>query len=746
MSRSPRNRNKLDLTRRQALKSSGIGLGVATIGLSQTAVSRGLEADPPEYDDIDVIRESVWVETDTDTDDSGNPDRTHVDIARPARTEDEKLPVVMRPDPYSVPNERAADLSSVTPSFSTDINTSMEVELYRPGQEENSRKVTSAETAPTPSLAQQSVYDRPYYYEKQLLRDGYVFAYASPIGTGLSTGCSTLGGEPEVESIRAVIDWLNGRRAAYDAREGGETVEADWTTGRTGLFGGSYRGALANGVAATGVDGLDTIVPIRAISDWYMYVRSNGAVISPGETGESRAAPLTQLTGIVTTREDGDVCVDRLEEMTDQLDRDTGNYNEFWAERNYIPDVDQVQASVLAVHGIYDRNVRPRQLTEWLDALREHDVSYKTWVSQSAHDDPREHDDHESTWVELVRKWFAYWLKDEDNGVMDRPTAIVERPSGTMTGEADWPSQRSEPVPMRLHPGDGPFGRLETAVPSQPGSESLTDDSTVAPGDMLGEDHRNNRLLYRTDALDGALRVSGTVKPQLELSVDSTAALLSAALVDYGPDGPEIINRGWMNTLNRESIEESEPIEPGERYTVTFPMEPVEHVFDEGHRLGIMLYSSDYNVTKRPPNSPTLTVYLSESLVDVPIVGGESALTAALSGEDVPDLYEEEYDYEGEVYTPGGEETDEGESDESEGEGGNTPTERDPTPTETPTEAEGEESETPTESSPDEEPPSDGDDEQTASADGDGAGFGVVSTLAGLGGMSYLLRQRQRDG
>jgi len=104
MSRSPRERNKLNLTRRQVLESSGVGPGVTVPGFSQTAVSRARKADPPEHEGIDVIRESMWVETDTDTDNSGEPDRTHVDIARPARTENEKLPVVMRADPYAVPD------------------------------------------------------------------------------------------------------------------------------------------------------------------------------------------------------------------------------------------------------------------------------------------------------------------------------------------------------------------------------------------------------------------------------------------------------------------------------------------------------------------------------------------------------------------------------------------------------------------------------------------------------------------
>ena len=42
------------------------------------------------------------------------------------------------------------------------------------------------------------------------------------------------------------------------------------------MIGKSYDGTLANGVAATGVEGLKTIVPIRAISAWYNYSRTGG--------------------------------------------------------------------------------------------------------------------------------------------------------------------------------------------------------------------------------------------------------------------------------------------------------------------------------------------------------------------------------------------------------------------------------------------------------------------------------------
>jgi len=64
-------------------------------------------------------------------------------------------------------------------------------------------------------------------------------------------------------SAKVAIEWLNGRATAYNAA--GDVAPATWDNGKTGMIGKSYDGTLANATAATGVDGLTTIVPISAI-------------------------------------------------------------------------------------------------------------------------------------------------------------------------------------------------------------------------------------------------------------------------------------------------------------------------------------------------------------------------------------------------------------------------------------------------------------------------------------------------
>ena len=63
------------------------------------------------------------------------------------------------------------------------------------------------------------------------------------------------------------------------------------------MIGKSYDGTLANGVAATGVEGLKTIVPVSAISAWYNYSRTGGVRHNTNYPGNSLAADTVTNAG-----------------------------------------------------------------------------------------------------------------------------------------------------------------------------------------------------------------------------------------------------------------------------------------------------------------------------------------------------------------------------------------------------------------------------------------------------------------
>ena len=275
------------------------------------------------------------------------------------------------------------------------------------------------------------------------------------VGTNNSTGCPQTGDPSEHLSAVAGIDWLNGRRPGYD--KDGNLVVASWHNGKTGMIGKSYDGTLANGAASTGVDGLSTIVPISAISSWYDYTRSNGIRFNTNYP--------SFLSNTVTDPADRPGCA-TVRLTLDMTDGDeTGDYTPFWAERDYNPDVDKVKASVFAVHGINDNNVKPDHFSKWWYGLAANDVPRKLWVTQTGHIDP--FDFRRPEWVSTLHRWFDYWLQGVETRIMKEPAVDYERsaetwetadagPTGTRTRRRSGSSRARRPARSGPSRSSGP--------------------------------------------------------------------------------------------------------------------------------------------------------------------------------------------------------------------------------------------------------------------------------------------------
>lgn len=468
----------------------------------------------------DVVRESLRVEAEVDSDRDGANDQVHVEIARPRETQDGlRVPVVYQISPYY------AGGNDIT-------NHDVDVELYVPGK-------------PQPRIT--------WRYEDYFLSRGFAVVYAESLGSGLSTGCPTTGGSAETLGAKAVVDWLNGRARARDAS--GRQVAADWTTGRTAMMGVSYNGTLANAVASTGVEGLETIVPIAAISNWYDYYRENGAVVAPGGYQGEDADVLAEY---VYTRADREVCRPVIDELAAGQDRLTGDYSDFWDERNYLNDVDRVRASVLAVHGLSDWNVTVSQVAKWYTELKRHGVERKLWLHQSGHTDP--YLLRRQEWLSTLNRWFSHYLYGLDNGVTEEPKVTIQREDGSWAQERDWPAPSVGQVTLR--PGQGGSGRGELGVsrPGRPVFERLTDDATKTVEELVDAPSSPNRLSYATAQARQPVRLSGTPVVDLRIAFDRPAANVTAVLVDRAPDGTShVITRGWTDPQNRSDIGRTNP-------------------------------------------------------------------------------------------------------------------------------------------------------------------------------------------
>src|SRR5262245_52562939 len=176
------------------------------------------------------------------------------------------------------------------------------------------------------------------------------------------------------------------------------------------MIGTSYNGTLPIAAASTGVQGLEAIVPISTISDWYDYYRANGMVRSPGGfQGED----LDVLTEYVYTRNDEgphrSICWPTINQISASLDRATGNRSAFWEERNYMPAIraGKVKAATLLAHGNNDNNVMTKNPVQFYDELRKQNIPHQFYFHQGGHGgSPPDF---------LLNLWFTKYLWGQDN-------------------------------------------------------------------------------------------------------------------------------------------------------------------------------------------------------------------------------------------------------------------------------------------------------------------------------------------
>ncbi|KOV57611.1 x-prolyl-dipeptidyl aminopeptidase [Streptomyces sp. NRRL WC-3618] len=584
----------------------------------------------PVYSYGNAIREAVWVDIGFDGDSDGKTDRVAVDIVRPRElaAQSRKVPVIMDASPY----------------------------YSCCGRGNESQKKTYD--------AHGNVVQMPLFYDNYFVPRGYAFVGVDLAGTNRSDGCVDVGGRSDIQSAKAVVDWLNGRAKGYTSRTGTDRAKATWTNGRTGMIGKSYDGTIANGVAATGVKGLKTIVPISAISSWYDYYDAKGAPLyASGPEG---------LSDYVESPAARTKCAAVQQKIVDGSPL-SGDWTPFWTERDYVKDVRKVRASVFVIHGQQDLNVRPKHFGQWWDALAKQGVERKIWLSQTGHVDP--FDFRRATWVDTLHRWFDHELLGYDNGIDDEPMADIERHPDQWVTSAVWPPRATPRVNLRpgtgAQPGVGTLG-----LRKQSGTATFTDDPSLSETDWSAkiDSPTPGKAGFVTKPLSKALRVSGSSTVTVTATPSTSTAHLSAVLVDLGPDtirdyadGAEgittltdrtcwgqsttgdsscfsstrakttavdytIFSRGWADLGNYASATEGVPLTPGKRYTITLDLHASDHVIPAGHRLALIVAGTDKDLIDPPSTTPTLTLDLARTTASVPFVGGAGAFARATAG------------------------------------------------------------------------------------------------------------------
>ena len=222
---------------------------------------------------------------------------------------------------------------------------------------------------------------------------------------------------------------------------------------------------------------------------------------------------------------------------------------------------------------------------------------------------------------EIVR-WYDYWLKGIQNGIMDEPQVKfwVEGAERWFASD-DWPVPGTKWKPLYLHTWE----RLR-AEPFSPFSRDSYDvPDTFA---QMPPTHTNKiqKLRYLTDPLPADTLVAGPISLTFYASIDQEDTNWIVVLKDVGPDVgrrtaraaereipfdlPEKeLTRGWLKASHRAiDAERSEPwkpwhpltrsavkpVVPGEIVEYRIDILPNANMFRRGHRICLEITSMDF--------------------------------------------------------------------------------------------------------------------------------------------------------
>ncbi len=465
---------------------------------------------------------------------------------------------------------------------------------------------------------------------------GFVVVHSSSPGTGLSQGCPTIGGDNESLAPKAVIDWLNGRATGYTTPDGSETVTAYWSTGKVGMTGTSFDGTLPLAAATTGVDGLEAIIPIAPNTSYYHYYRSNGLIRAPGGWLGEDIDFLYDWVHTATSdpeRAEWCNCNVRDEVLLKEFDRVTGDYNDFWAGRDYLNDLEPLKAAVLMAHGFNDWNVVPEHSNRISQALKAKGVPVQIYYHQGGHGGQPP--------FEMMNRWFTRYVYGIENGVENDPRAWIVRENDERTNPTpyeDYPNPAASDVSLYLSAGAPEAGTLSTNPASGQGTETLVDNFSFSGSSLAQAEWTEHRLLYLTPILSDSVHISGTASITIKLASSKPAANLSVWLVSLPWNSKKdakitdnIITRGWADPQNSRSLTRSKPLVPGKFIEMTFDLQPDDQIIPAGQQIGLMIFSSDRDFTLRPDPGTELTIDLDATSITLPVVGGDAAYQKAMA-------------------------------------------------------------------------------------------------------------------
>ncbi|QNQ82052.1 Xaa-Pro dipeptidyl-peptidase [Lactobacillus sp. PV037] len=613
----------------------------------------------PVFDTSKVIREVVYVESDLDTDEDGKSDLLQVTIFRPIESNTFKIPALYTADPYF-----GGIIDNANRNHNVDVNLEDATTSDYPNYEALPKVKASLPGNENHASSELAVHKGAYSLNEYLLARGFANVYAGAIGTRGSDGLRITGAPEETIAAKEIIEWLHGDRIAYTDRNRTHQTKASWCNGNIGMTGRSYLGTLQIAVATTGVAGLKTVVSEAAISSWYDYYREHGLVVAP-EACQGEDLDMLAETCQSNLWDAGNYLKikPKFDEMQKKLlkkaDRETGQYSDFWEVRNYRHHLNNVKCSWISVHGLNDWNVKPKNVYKLWQKIAKLPIAHKLFLHQGPHYNMNNL--LSIDFSEMMNLWFCHeLLKVNNNAYKQWETVMIQ--------------DNLQPDIWHEEPKwNNSLGTQELYYPNAEGELlkiSSADDEKVSFTDVGGkvfkeakisekdweyefisgkERWADQQLRFITEEFINPITVVGRPKIKIRVSSSLPKGQISVALVELGkrkrltrvpklfndqiqelgyrfgtdilreyvPDKfteAKLITKGHMNIQNYADMKKAQKVIPEKFYDLEFFLQPTFYRVPVGSCLGLIIYSTDQAMTKRPLEEETYTIDLTNTV------------------------------------------------------------------------------------------------------------------------------------
>ena len=440
----------------------------------------------------------------------------------------------------------------------------------------------------------------------------------------------------------------------HEGQDGYDAIEwitrQPWCSGRVGMMGGSYVGAVQWQAAVEHPPGLFAIAPQATWSSFYRNLYLGGAVrlalISSwiaGNTAKPAGAKLADMN----------VALMRLP-LTD-VDEAIGwpmpwldaflahpEPSGFWTRLDLTPRLPELQLPALHIVGYYDffsresvdnftimqqqaRDPKTRQQQRLILGPWDHGTIGKTKVAEVEFGPEAAVD-----LFELHLDWFDRHLK-QDAAVLAKllpPVRYFLMGDNVWHDAQTWPPEGVTATSFYLR-SDGKAntrkgnGRLtrETPTKAEPADTFRADPANPAPStpvtlarplkaaewgpvDQSATEDREDVLVYTSDPLSEPLSFAGNPEAKLHVSTDTPDADWAVKLIDVHPGGfAQILARGILRGRYRTSLLKPELMQPGQIYEITVDLGPVAATIAKGHQLRMDISGADFPLYDRNPNT-----------------------------------------------------------------------------------------------------------------------------------------------